>query len=362
MRERHLSAPRDARERERAEALLAGILRPRAPRSLFEEHPAVFGEAASGELRVLWEGERALGGAAIVARRVATPHGEVRFGLVGSVATDPGARGQGIARAVLADCESALRERGCTVALLWADVPAFYERCGYSRTGTECLLVIRGGDPLPEGADTEPAVDAEYAAIEALRLREPSRSDRPREESFAHYASPGTRVFVHRDRRGVIDAYAALGRGADLRDVLHESAGSLHGILAIARRVLEDRGMPSLVLLTSAHRKDLLEYALVRGLEIRRGILGMGKVLDLSALADSLEVHLPAGVSARAAETGVRVERGPRSHDLGPGDVLHALLGSQGTRGPLDRLERALGIDRVETLPLAPSLGGFDSI
>jgi GNAT superfamily N-acetyltransferase len=357
-----VAPPRDPAELESACSLLGAILRPERPRSLVEEHPAIFGGAANGELRVLWEEGRPLGGAAIVVREAATPHGKLRLGLIGSVATDPSARGRGVGRAVLASCEASLRDWGCAAALLWADVPRFYERCGYVGAGCELLLVFPHDAPLPPVDGCARSVPEEWDCVERLRRREPARTDRPSAESFAHYGGAATAVFVHRGARGDIDAYAAVGRGADLRGVIHESGGSLFGILALVRHVLAMGSERQVVFLVNPHRHDLVEYAMVRGLELHHGILGMSKVLDAAALCDALEVHLPAGVSVARTQAGARLSRGARQLELADRDLLRAVLGYQGSREPLERIERVLALDAIATLPLSPWMGGYDSI
>lgn len=346
-----VSRPEDALTHERAADFLASILRPESPRSLREEHPAIFGPCRIGELRICWENSRPLGGAALAVRRWTTPRGPLQLGLIGSVATDPELRGRGIARNVLTACERELADRGCPVAMLWADDAAFYAHLGYTAAGTEYVAVVDRALPSDAGGACREFTEADLDYVELLRLREPSRSNRSRNESLTAFRGSGTRVLVHTDANGEIDGYLAVGRGQDLPGVAHEAAGPFPVLSSLLECARAGRPNPTepLYALVNPCRADWLAGLRALGLEVHAGVLGMAKVLNAAALRAGLAAAYPArAIPLLTQWTDV--------------DLLHAVLGYRGTRGPLDELEKRLGIGATSLFPLTPFVSGFESI
>ena len=79
-------------------------------------------------------------------------------------------------------------------------------------------------------------------------------------------------------------AYASLGRGRDLKDAIHDWAGEAEDVLVLLRAHLDRRfpqGEPGALFLMAPLAASELLYRLVAlGAPLRRGILGLGKVLD----------------------------------------------------------------------------------
>ncbi|MDP6955772.1 MAG: GNAT family N-acetyltransferase, partial [Planctomycetota bacterium] len=106
-----------------------------AERSFRDEYPLLFDCDGADSLVWAEEGGVTLSACGIQTRELVVPGERLRVGLIGSVATDPAARGQGLAGHVLTRAEQVLRGRACLFSLLWADDPAFYEPRGYRLVG-----------------------------------------------------------------------------------------------------------------------------------------------------------------------------------------------------------------------------------
>jgi len=280
---RSADAPANARERAQATALVQAVLRAEEG-SVIAEQPAIWSAGATGDLRVRRDGGRIAAAAAIVARDAVTPRGRIRLGLIGCVATSPDARGRGHGRALLEICENDLRAAGCAAALLWADVPEFYSRCGYEACGAEVVLTIPKIDlsDLRACALYRPSY---LGALECLRLAKPAHSERPRSESACHFGAPGAIVAIHRSPSGAIDGYAALGRGSDFVGTVHEWAGTPEVVLTLVAFLQKQLELSETFLVTSVYDEPLGTFLQNAGVEPVLGPLGMAKALDPAALA-----------------------------------------------------------------------------
>lgn len=77
------------------------------------------------------------------------------WGCVATVATDPGARGQGIASALMTEADAVMREEfGCACGLLFTGVHGFYERLGwkeqFGHVVTGRFSGVRGRPPVDD--------------------------------------------------------------------------------------------------------------------------------------------------------------------------------------------------------------------
>lgn len=105
---------------------------PEAERALFERQTLADStfRLRYGRAAIAPDG-RLLGYVRIFARRMLVRGVAVPAGGIGSVATAPDARGNGIATALLRDAIEVMRGEGMRVSFLFTGIPAFYERLGY---------------------------------------------------------------------------------------------------------------------------------------------------------------------------------------------------------------------------------------
>jgi GNAT superfamily N-acetyltransferase len=257
-----------------------------------EEYPLVFGLDASGGVVAIGGDDREPRSAcAILERDFLTPQGSVKVGLIGSVATDASWQGKGLATRVLVEAEAALAKRGCPIALLWANDPGFYYSRGYRPIGAEVNVRLCPGLALATADGVRPARDADAEAIHALYAGHASRVERRPEETRALLAIPGMTVLV-RERAGAPVAYACLGRGIDLKNVVHEWAGATDDMLALIAALLAPRAAGpdgDLFLMAPRAEAELIGRLQALGCDATIGILGLARVLDRGAFAGLLQ-------------------------------------------------------------------------
>lgn len=186
-----------------------------------------------------------------------TTEGPRRVALLGSVATDPMRRGQGLASRVLNTALHACRELGAEYVLLWAERPELYERAGF-RPGPDelCVALTARFDDAPDGATVREGTFADHAALHALHERKPLRVDRSPRAMSALLTTPGLSTFVL-ERDGAVVAYACTGKGADLQGWWHEVGGADEDVASLLPRAMALAGHPQAMALVPPYRSDL---------------------------------------------------------------------------------------------------------
>lgn len=174
---------------------------PEAPRSLFVEQTEADATFRLRHARVALIDGRIAGHARIFERQMLVRGVPVAAAGLGSVATRPDAREQGVATALVRDAIAEMRRGGFAISFLSTGIPAFYERLAYR--------IVR-----------QPRIDA-YAS-EAARLPAPSLyavrpvtdADVTRLLAVHRRASAGATGAVVRTRRSWRDAARWLGEAA----------------------------------------------------------------------------------------------------------------------------------------------------
>jgi hypothetical protein len=198
----------------------------------------------------------------------------------------------------------------------------------------------------------------------SIRLN-PARVDRTAEETHALLSGPGIRTLVA-ERDGVVVAYASLGRGADLGNVVHEWAGPIEDVLALVRAHLEASPAhgDGIYVMVPPGAHDIgafFEFTRTPGAQ---GILCMAKLASLDAAASLLQRVVPAEVRVsivdRAAER-LRLDGPTGSVVLTGQEILLTLFPPRSDRKVVEVVEQELGAS-LPNLPLEPFLWGLDSI
>lgn len=357
----------------RARALMERVLRDGAP--LDGEYPLCFRDGFPGDVVTVEEAGEVRSACAVLVRELCAGPETVRVGLIGSVSTDPGWRGRGLATRVLERAEARLREEGCTLALLWADEAAFYLRRGFLEAGAELIWALEEGERLPwaAGAVVRAAAPDDFGALHRLYELHRSRTQRTADETRALLSGPGIATLVL-ERGQDIAAYACLGRGQDLARCVHEWSGAPDDVLALGRehaRRLAQRGDAGPVFLmappSATSMRARLEALGARGV---CGILGLAKLLDPAEAAEIVRRaarrgDLHSGMTSQRDGPLTRhraVLRGPSCElELDERDLLALLLPPRGERDTIEARERALGVE-LPGLPLPLYAWGLDSI
>lgn len=351
-----------------ARGLMERVLRAGAP--IAPEFPLVFGGQETAAFVVDEDGGEALSACALLERDLVVRGRTIRAGLIGSVATDPRWRQQGRCSAVLAAAEQELARRGALLAVLWADDVDYYEKRGWRRIGWEIDFVITPDcvQNFPEPFGVRERTPADDGQIHELYERHPERVVRTSAETSALLSCPDMEVLVV-ERWGRIAGYTCLGRGADLRNVVHEWAGDAQALLTLLREHFarrKDRGLEeSLFLIAPPSAVDVAERLSKAGAQMTQGVVGMGKILrplDAGRLAAEL-LDRRGGVSCTGADAqGSVAFKGPKGEVSCTGEALIELLfAARAERTMVENVGGRLGVPGVE-LPLTPFLWGLDSI
>lgn len=247
---------------------LDGWLLPDSCYGVVHTWPHVYRSDGDGRFFALTDGEALL---SHVATRIVTVHGrDGAFAacLLGSVATTPERRGEGLAGRVL---QAALAANAATAAhtFLWAERPELYARAGFRLGPPEtCLALARR--PRPELTGVRLATVHDHAALHALHERRPWRVARTRHVMSAQLGTPGMATVVL-ERDGAVVAYACCGKGADLQGHWHDLGGSDDDLALLLPAALHVIERTEAVLLLPPYRERL------RAL-LGRSVVGVGEV------------------------------------------------------------------------------------
>ncbi len=188
--------------------------------------PQLYRSDGDGRFLAYFDGDRMVSHCAFRFARLRTKQGERDVALLGSVTTDPGLRGQGLASRLL---ETALQEcqaAGAAAVLLWAERPELYSRAGFEPGTPEPFLLIRPDHrPLGDGEVLRTATIGDHESLRRLHDDKPLGIVRDRRTMSALLTTPGMTACVL-ERDGEVVAYACSGKGADLQGWWHECGGS----------------------------------------------------------------------------------------------------------------------------------------
>ncbi len=276
--ERSVAGPRD-----RLNDFLDEQLRPGQDHRLKEEYPSLFGEFPGGDSFYIESRGQVASHAAFLIREFRNEERRLKVGLVGSVTTGPDFRGQGMAKAVLAETLSELKRQGCVIAVLWSAQPEFYRLLGFYRAGREIDLRFTAASVAAvdgEALEYDPVRHAHQ--VWRLYQKHDVRVDRSLEEQKVLLRIPKARVFVT-EREGKVTSYLAVNKGADFTDFIHEWGGDLEelrrNVAWVQRCVYPDR--PLTLIAPFHYPLEGLGQIAERCCD---GVLGLIKVLDRSKL------------------------------------------------------------------------------
>jgi len=171
---------------------------PEASRALFVKQTEADSTFRLRHGRVAVIDDRVCGYVRIFARRMLVRGVPVPAGGIGSVATQPDVRGEGVASMLLRDAIEQMRREGMAVSFLFTGIAPLYERQGYR--------VVR------EPQVTANAAEAAAAASASLYdVRPAGDADVPRLLALYRAATAGTTGAVVRTRRTWRDAAQSLG-------------------------------------------------------------------------------------------------------------------------------------------------------
>lgn len=248
--------------------------------SLAQEYPLVFDEKNRHNLHYIKDNSQFVSHAAVKEVIIRTPLGLFKVGAIGSVITDPAYRNQGLSAQLVESCTQAASKMGCDFAILWTDLFDFYKKFGFELAGTEISFVI--DKPLGKIPDQCRVLESAKVSVEALsRLyaQHTVTSVRSSEDFRRFLNIPNTRVFTTWDTNNHIQAYAVIGKGADLTNYVHEWGGKVSQIVPLLSKVRDVTGHDVTIILPST-AQNLIRNLADHGLKKNQGFLGMIKILN----------------------------------------------------------------------------------
>ncbi len=198
-----------------------------------QELPLIFGNGKAQHV-FLEDKEGLLGHAATLPIEVDVEDQIYSVTLISSVGIRPNRRGEGWGARLIQSCEATAEPP----FLLWSDKEEFYAKLGFEPFGQEMLVVLGflgqglGLESQVEGGALNrrirEATDSDIPGLELLLAGNPSFCRRSREQWKDCLGIPRVRVFVlmSQEKGGRPLAFAAMGKGLDFPETLHDLGGS----------------------------------------------------------------------------------------------------------------------------------------
>lgn len=261
---------------------LSTNLRPDHSWNIAEEYPLAIHDTNLNNVRVMKDQNSFVSAAVMKPLIIRSPAGLFKVAAIGSVVTVPEHRNQGLSRQVLDDCLEAGLKHGCDFAILWTNIFDFYRKLGFELAGTEISLAIPANFKMPEGAHglrflQSNKVDPE--AILRLYAQHTTGSVRTGEDIRKFLTIPNSKVYTAWDEQNRLEAYAVIGKGADLEGYIHEWGGGVSKLMPLLSYAVKESAR-ALTLITPAHSTNLIRQLTAAGCKEHSGVLGMIKILN----------------------------------------------------------------------------------
>ena len=237
--------------------------------TLRQTFPQVYRANGNADLFGLFDNCRLLSHAAVHRVRLIGPQGDIRAGLIGAVATDPEARGQGLASHLLSEILTWCRAQKLDSAMLWAERWSFYERLGFQQAGRQEEMLLRA-QPGSVDPGIRPASAGDIVTILDLHDIKKTRVERDLHDMALLLSVPGMRTMVL-DRDSEIVAYACYGKGADFSGWWHEMGGTDRDVATLLCGAMELLSQDRAMVLLPPYRTELMNLLGTRVVSTREG-------------------------------------------------------------------------------------------
>jgi hypothetical protein len=182
---------------------------------------------------------------------------ELSVGGIGGVASLPEFRGQGLASKLVERCVEDLRQQGAALAFLWSDQHDFYRNLGFELVGRQWMVVLpkekvallreeaerlrlehrQNSNKFSFSTNASIAAQAGKSLYDLHSLR----IERSAVDFAKLISSKGAKVFTA-ELNGKLEAYFIVGKGIDLKNHVHEWAGSEEAMLSLLAFALDTIG------------------------------------------------------------------------------------------------------------------------
>ena len=331
--------------------------------SIREEYPTVLNPDNLFNMRIITDHGQIVSHAVTKSQIVKSPYLIYKVCTIGSVVTDPAFRRQGHSRSIINECLRSAHEQECDLAILWSDLHDFYERLGFTLAGTEIAVLIDHKVNLqvppshvPTSILNTSRVDPQallrlYNEHSVTTLRSPAQVE-------AYLKIPNSEIFTLWDQENILQAYAIVGKGADLVDHIHEWGGKVSAIMSLIKHIRDVR-QRELTLLVPQHALNLLRHLKSSQCPMHKGYLGLMKVTHPLQFVSKLQKLIGYFVKIEFHDENYILTHGTQTKILTEKDFLRLVFNP-----PLDQFSPQTPLEHMllDLFPLPFWLWGWDSI
>jgi len=216
---------------------------------------------------------------------IKTPFHFFKVGIIGSVCTDPKARGKGLAASIMKSILEEATEQSCDLAILWTDINSFYQKLGFIDGGREVLVKFPEG-PLNNNVRGETdevhtqASNLDPKVLLGLFNKHQLRSIRTPNEIQKLLKIPESTLWTSWNKsKTQLKAYAVVGKGADFKNFIHEWGGEVSSLLPLFSTIKKNLGL-HLNLITPPDCHNLISSLVKMGCSTKENPLAMIKIVS----------------------------------------------------------------------------------
>jgi GNAT superfamily N-acetyltransferase len=250
--------------------------------------------------------------------------------LIGAVATDARYRGKGLATQVVKRAIRSAVSKRAGLIFLWSSQHSFYRRLGFEFCGQQVQLSLQ--DLLSQQSKIISSTDT-YRKFQIRTGWNPAllsclvkrTSGLVLNDSDLGWLGAHQNVqWFYIEENGDLQAYAALGRGIDLENRIHEWGGASEPLFAILKEINQQCPQAALLGSPALLRERKFDFA-----ESQVEFLCLGKILDPKQLFDAFYPGMK--VRLETAGSGWKIElsepNGQQVFQLNHQELIHLLLG-----------------------------------
>ncbi len=201
-------------------------------KSFFDDFP-VWNKNNGANIHTLgvFENNNLLSTAGLYICKLKTPKSHLNIGLIGGVATHPGARGRGFASKIVRELILIAKKNNLSLLLLWGSEHSLYRKLGFELCGIQERTSINALD-LPSN-NTGLEINSGWTRGLLKLLQNRSSGILIDEKNKTLFEKHKNVTWYWTGKKEAPLAYAAIGRGIDLSNIIHEWGGDINSLLQL---------------------------------------------------------------------------------------------------------------------------------
>lgn len=336
--------------------------------SVLQEYPLAFDVKNHKNMRIIKEDSQIVSHAVLKTSLVKTHYAIFNVGMIGSVATNPQYRNQGLSSTIIEDCLKQAEAVNCDFVILWTDLFDFYRKFGFELAGAELSLIIQNNfkleDPRTDLKIIQSSQIDPHAIMRLYNLHSVT-SVRSVDDIKKCLQIPNSRIYTAWNQNNQIEAYAVEGKGVDLQGYIHEWGGNTSAVMRLLKHIQTEQNK-EIILITPPHCKNIIRQCMAAGAQKFEGILGMVKIIDIKSLAKKIQrTARRQGIKDFAIEVHEDTLYFGTSEGVyktnSPADMIHLIFGPQ-KPSDLHTFSEHTAQKLNKVLPVPMWIWGWDSI